>query len=123
MTFEPGTKSEPMKISGQVPAVSGEGDFLLELPLDGEVDFEVTDTNADGSACSNAVATLRQRLADRGIAFTVTDWGHGHDPAAASPSPPSGRRARHRGENDHPPSLTELPLLNRFRDERKQVSG
>ena len=21
----------------------------------------------------------------------------------------------HRGENDHPPSLTELPLLNRFR--------
>ena len=94
VTFEPGTKSEPMKISGQVPAVSGEGDFLLELPLDGEVDFEVTDTNADGSACSNAVATLRQRLADRGIAFTVTDWGHGHDPAAASPSPPSGRRAR-----------------------------
>lgn len=84
VSFEEGSKSEPLRIAGQVPAATGEGDFVLELPLDGDVDFEVTDQKGEG-ACSNAVANLRERLASRGIRFTVTDWGHGNEPSSSPP--------------------------------------
>jgi hypothetical protein len=92
VSFEPGTKSAPMRISGQVPDVAGKGDFTMDIPLDGEVDFEVTDPQREGSGCSNAVATLRERLAARGIGFTVTDWGHGHEPADTPPPELTGPR-------------------------------
>jgi len=74
-----GTKNEPLKITGQVPDESGRGDFKLEIPLTGDVDFEVAAAEGDGS-CSGAVKELRERLAERGVGFTVTDWGYGHEP-------------------------------------------
>ncbi|UXA17453.1 hypothetical protein [Mycobacterium sp. SMC-4] len=77
--FADGTKDTPLQITGQVPDEGGRGDFKMAIPLTGDVDFEVTAPEGDGS-CSGAVKELRERLAERGVGFTVTDWGYGHEP-------------------------------------------
>ncbi|WP_454167881.1 hypothetical protein [Microbacterium lacticum] len=75
ISYEDGTRDEPLRISGQVADATGRGDFDIEIPLDGEVDFEVTAEAGDVS-CVNAIRSLQERLAERGIAWSVTDWGH-----------------------------------------------
>jgi len=75
VTFEPGTKTEPLRIVGQTPEVSGKGDFDIEIPLDGDVDFEVNTPQGD-TTCVSAVHELQKRLAERGIKWNTTDWGH-----------------------------------------------
>jgi hypothetical protein len=84
VSYERGTRTAPLRISGQTPDVSGRGDFDVELPLDGEVDFRVEAAEGD-VACVAAVEALRERLAERGFGWNTTDWGHakGHAPAAA----------------------------------------
>lgn len=77
----PGTKHDPLKIVGQVPGDRAIGDFELEIPLDGEVDFEVKPKGEGDGSCSAVVKDLQQRLAARGVGFNVTDWGYGHDPS------------------------------------------
>lgn len=79
VSFEQGSKTEPLRIAGQTADAQGKGDFDLEIPLDGEVDFEVTAQQGDGS-CSSAVLGLQKRLAERGVGWQTTDWGYGHEP-------------------------------------------
>ncbi|MBF0344830.1 MAG: hypothetical protein HQL06_11440 [Nitrospirae bacterium] len=74
-SFEYGTRTEPMRISGQTPDVSGKGDFDIAIPLDGNVDFEV-DTYKSDTSCIATVQTLQKRLAERGIMWNTTNWGH-----------------------------------------------
>jgi hypothetical protein len=81
VSYEPGTKADPLRISGQTPdEVSDSGDFDIEIPLEGEVHFEVTAQEGDG-ACAHAVKNLQDKLAERGVGWTTTDWGYGQDPA------------------------------------------
>lgn len=75
VSYEPGTRTEPMRISGQTPDVSGKGDFDIALPLEGEVHFEVNTPPGDRS-CVAAVQELEKRLAERGILWKTTHWGH-----------------------------------------------
>ncbi|HET7228703.1 MAG TPA: hypothetical protein VFJ16_01740, partial [Longimicrobium sp.] len=84
VSYEAGTRTEPLRISGQTPDASGRGDFDVALPLDGEVNFRVEAAEGD-VACVAAVEALRERLAERGFGWSTTDWGHaqGHAPAAA----------------------------------------
>lgn len=75
ISYEDGSRDEPLRISGQVADATGRGDFDIEIPLDGEVDFEVT-AEAGDVGCVKAIQGLQERLAERGIAWSVTDWGH-----------------------------------------------
>lgn len=75
ISFDEGTRDEPLRISGQTADTTGRGDFDIEIPLDGEVDFEVTAAGGDVS-CVNAIRSLQERLSERGIDWHVTDWGH-----------------------------------------------
>lgn len=75
VSFEPGSRTEPMRISGQTPDISGRGDFDIALPLEGEVNFEVN-TPVGDATCVAAVQELEKRLAERGITWQTTDWGH-----------------------------------------------
>lgn len=79
VSFEPGGKVDPMRISGQSANVDGRGDFDIRIPLDGEIDFEVTASQGDGG-CAGAVASLQERLGERGVRWQTTDWGYGHEP-------------------------------------------
>ena len=80
VSHEDGSRDDPLRISGQTASADGRGDFDIEIPLDGEIDFEVTASEGD-NACVNAVQDLQKKLSERGIAWQVTDWGHA-DPAA-----------------------------------------
>jgi len=82
VSFEPGSRTEPLRISGQTPDVSGRGDFDIALPLMGEVRFEVNTPDGDAS-CIAAVEALQSRLAERGIRWQTTDWGHATGAASA----------------------------------------
>ncbi|GIV64043.1 MAG: hypothetical protein KatS3mg045_1382 [Bellilinea sp.] len=75
VSFEPGSRDEPMRISGQTPDVSGKGDFDVALPLEGEVHFEINTPPGD-TTCIAAVEELQKRLAERGVHWNTTDWGH-----------------------------------------------
>lgn len=81
VSFEPGTRDQPMCISGQTADETGRGDFELELPLDGEVHFEVT-ADAGDSSCVAAVNQLQQKLEERGMTWQTTGWGHATETAA-----------------------------------------
>lgn len=74
-SFEHGDRDAPLRINGQTSTPDGRGDFDIEIPLDGEIDFEVTAPEGD-ITCVNAIGNLRSRLAEQGIEWTVTDWGH-----------------------------------------------
>lgn len=58
ISYEDGTRDERLPISGQVADATGRGDFDIEIPLDGEVDFEVTAEAGDVS-CVNAIRSCR----------------------------------------------------------------
>ena len=80
VSFQPGTRTGPLRISGQTPEeAAADGDFDIEIPLTGEVHFEVTDQEGDGS-CAQAVKSLQTKLAERGVGWNTTDWGYGQDP-------------------------------------------
>jgi hypothetical protein len=81
VSFEPGSRTEPMRISGQTPDPTGKGDFDIALPLEGEVNFEVNTPPGD-TTCIAAVQELQKRLAERGIRWETTDWGHAAGAAA-----------------------------------------
>ncbi|WP_244928744.1 hypothetical protein [Nocardioides sp. W7] len=72
---EDGTRDQALKISGQTSSETGRGDFEIEIPLDGEVDFEVKADEGD-TACATVIRDLQKKLAARGIDWKVTDWGH-----------------------------------------------
>ena len=81
VSFEPGTRTDPLRISGQTPEeAAAAGDFDIEIPLAGEVHFEVTAQEGDG-ACAQSVKGLQDKLAERGVGWNTTDWGYGQDPA------------------------------------------
>jgi len=82
VSFEAGTRTDPMRISGQTPDPSGKGDFDIAIPLNGAVDFHVEAHEGD-TTCVAAVEALRQRLASRGIRWNTTDWGHAQGAGAA----------------------------------------
>lgn len=82
VSFEEGSKSDPLRIAGQTAQSDGRGDFDIEIPLDGEIDFEVAAQKGDGN-CVSAVKALQDHLAERGVTWRTTDWGHGHEPAAS----------------------------------------
>lgn len=84
VSYEEGSKTEPLRIAGQTSRVDGRGDFDLEIPLSGAIDFEVTAEQGDGS-CATAVRGLQERLAERGVTWQTTDWGYGHDPGDVRP--------------------------------------
>lgn len=75
ISYEDGTRDDPLRISGQTATPDGRGDFDIEIPLDGEIDFEVTAPEGDVT-CVNAIRSLQEQLAERGVDWTVTDWGH-----------------------------------------------
>jgi len=75
ISYEDGSREAPLRISGQTATPDGRGDFDIEIPLNGEVDFEVTAPEGDLS-CVNAIHSLQECLAERGIGWAVTDWGH-----------------------------------------------
>jgi hypothetical protein len=70
-----GTRTEPLRIAGQTPETSGRGDFDVSIPLSGEVNFHVNTPDGDTS-CVAAVQELQKRLAERGVEWNTTDWGH-----------------------------------------------
>jgi hypothetical protein len=84
VSYEPGGRTEPLRISALTPDEHGRGDFDLEIPLDGELDFEVRGDAGD-SSCVAAVGALRERLAAKGVSWETTDWGHA-DPSTPGPS-------------------------------------
>lgn len=73
VSFEPGNRTDPLRISGQSADERGRGDFDIEIPLSGDVGFHVDTPDA---SCAAAVGELQKRLADRGIFWQTTDWGH-----------------------------------------------
>jgi tetratricopeptide (TPR) repeat protein len=75
VSFNPGSRDQPLRISGQIATADGKGDFNLEIPITGEIDFEVDIPQGDTS-CVGAVNELRNRLGKRGIKWETTDWGH-----------------------------------------------
>ncbi|RJX18190.1 MAG: hypothetical protein C4575_11095 [Desulforudis sp.] len=75
VSYEPGSRTEPLRIAGQSPDETGRGDFDIAIPLDGEIDFEVKAANGD-QTCVAAVKSLQDRLAKRGVKWETTDWGH-----------------------------------------------
>jgi hypothetical protein len=83
VSFEAGDHQNPMRISGMTPDEHGRGDFDIEIPLDGELDFEVSAQAGDGS-CVAAIGTLTERLAAMGIDWTTTDWGHADPKSSAA---------------------------------------
>lgn len=85
VSFEEGNRDTPLRISGQTAAPDGAGDFDIEVPLDGEVDFEVA-AGAGDTSCVAAVEAVRTRLAERGVDWSVTDWGHARDVPVGSPA-------------------------------------
>jgi len=78
----PGSRMEPLRIIGQTPDTTGQGDFDVSIPLSGEVDFHVETPDGDVS-CVAAVQQLQDRLRDRGVAWNTTDWGHAQGAAGA----------------------------------------
>lgn len=76
VSFEAGTRTDPLRISGQTPTENGQGDFDIAIPLSGDVGFHL-DTPEGDAACVAAVDALQKRLAARGISWQTTDWGHG----------------------------------------------
>lgn len=97
LSFEEGTRDTPLRINGQTATPDGRGDFDIEIPLDGEIDFEVTAPEGDVS-CVNAIRSLQEQLAQRGIDWTVTDWGHaeGHVDGASRTKTQSKTQTRTR---------------------------
>jgi hypothetical protein len=78
VSWEPGTRTAPLRISGMTPDQQGKGDFDIVIPLDGQVDFEINTPSGD-TTCVAAVEALQKRLAERGIVrWQTTDWGHAH---------------------------------------------
>lgn len=75
VSWDDGNRDRPMKISGHSSDAVGKGDFDIEIPLDGEIDFEVTAEAGDGS-CASTVHALQDELAKRGVVWQTTDWGH-----------------------------------------------
>lgn len=72
---EPGNRTQAYRIVGQMPGLDETGDILIELPLEGEVHFEVRHEAGDAS-CVASVRALQERLRDRGVEWNVTHWGH-----------------------------------------------
>lgn len=75
VSFEKGSTSQPMRISGQTVDETGKGDFDIEMPLNGEVDFEVTAQEGDIS-CVAAIKELQNRLSKKGVSWNTINWGH-----------------------------------------------
>ncbi len=75
VSWDDGHRDKPMKISGHSSDMAGKGDFNIEIPLDGEIDFEVSAEEGDGS-CAGTVHALQDELAKRGVVWQTTDWGH-----------------------------------------------
>jgi hypothetical protein len=75
VSSDDGTRTKPLRIAGQTPETSGRGDFNVSIPLSGEVNFLVNTPDGDTS-CVAAVKELQKRLAERGIEWNTTDWGH-----------------------------------------------
>ncbi len=73
--YTEGTRTEPSKIVGQTSDETGRGDIEISNPLVGKVDFLVETANGDAS-CVAAVLELQERLAQRGVNWKTTDWGH-----------------------------------------------
>ena len=84
VSWDAGTRDQPLRLAGQTANESGRGDFTVAIPLSGEVDFEVTAIEGD-TACVAAVQQLQAKLAERGIGWKTTDWGHALDAAKAGP--------------------------------------
>lgn len=75
VSWEDGTRDQPLRISGQTPDDRGRGDFDIAIALDGDVDFHVETPEGD-TTCVAAIQGLEKRLEAQGIAWTTTDWGH-----------------------------------------------
>ena len=84
VSWDAGTRDQPLRLAGQTADESERGDFTVAIPLSGEVDFEVTATEGD-TACVAAVQQLQAKLAERGIGWKTTDWGQAQDAAKAGP--------------------------------------
>jgi hypothetical protein len=74
VSFEPGTRDGALRIAGETAEADGRGSFDIQIPLSGEVHFEVQANRGDVS-CVAAVTQLQERLATQGVGWTVTDWG------------------------------------------------
>jgi len=75
VSYEPGSRTEPLRIAGQTPNMQGRGDFDVAIPLSGEIDFRV-EAEAGDTACVAVVKELQERMAERGHGWRTTDWGH-----------------------------------------------
>ena len=75
VSFDAGNRDEPLHIRGNSADTTGKGDFDISIPLSGEVDFHLEATQGDVS-CVGAVNELQKRLAERGVKWNTTDWGH-----------------------------------------------
>ncbi len=99
VSFDPGNRDEPCRISGQTPRSDGDGDFDIAIPLSGEVTFEVAEARGDGHDCHAAVMALQERLKERfGMSWEVTDWGNAAGFADAAPGERHGAEAAADGE-------------------------
>ncbi|MPN55447.1 hypothetical protein SDC9_203129 [bioreactor metagenome] len=88
VSFDPGSRDEPCRISGQTPRADGDGDFDIAIPLSGDIEFEVAEARGDGRDCHAAVTALRERLKERfGLSWDVTDWGRAAGIAATGKGP------------------------------------
>jgi tetratricopeptide (TPR) repeat protein len=82
VSFESGSRTEPLRIAGQTPDPTGKGDFDIAIPLAGAVNFEVNTPEGD-ITCLAAVEALQKRLAARGMVWQTTHWGHAEGAAEA----------------------------------------
>ncbi len=85
VSYQLGSRTEPMRIAGQTPEPTGKGDIDIALPLQGEVNFEVNTPHGD-TTCVATVQELQKRLAERGIRWETTDWGHAEGATAGAPA-------------------------------------
>jgi hypothetical protein len=85
VSFKPGSRTEALEIAGQTPDETGRGDFDIAIPLSGEVDFHVNTPEGD-TTCIAAIQELQKRLAERGVQWNTTHWGHAEGAVPASSS-------------------------------------
>lgn len=83
VSFAEGSLQQDLMIAGQTQDISGKGDFDIKIPLNGEIDFEVSATTGD-TACVAAIHSLTQKLEDQGIYWQTTNWGYAEGNAANS---------------------------------------
>lgn len=96
--YQSGNRTSPLRIAGHTPDIKGKGDFAIDIPLDGNVDFKVTAAAGDTS-CVAAVQDLQKRLAQRGIRWETTNWGHadGVKPAGTKTQVKEAERVKIKG--------------------------